>query len=164
MTFLKHWRQLITKENGLQKAFSLKMGVPGLWGSHIVVQGDQFTRNPLWRWSPNMISIWRCSGIPACPSLVPHQCLRAGIAHLSRAAMSEQSLPRDTGPRRRSVGREAKTGRRGRIPCCPAPQEARGGGWGIPAIGRPPQLVPSRSCWGRQDLAWQQGRVGWWPF
>lgn len=154
------------KKNSLQKALSLKVGVLWLWGSLLVVQRDQegFTRNPFWQWSPNTISIWWCWGFTAWPWLVPQQCLEAGTLHLSRATRSEQGHPRGAGLglRHRSMARAALVGsihtgaaltlskrHRQRLGCLSNRQ--------------PPWIVPSRSCWARQDLFWQEDVSGWWP-
>lgn len=54
---------------------------------------NEFTRNPLWRWSPNLLSIWWCSGVTPWPWFVPYQRLGASGMCLSGATKPEWGCP-----------------------------------------------------------------------
>lgn len=139
---------------------------PDSEGAMLLCEGNQteFTRNPLWRWSPVLTAIRWCSGITPWPWLVPYQHLGASIMHLSGASKPEWDCPGDLGPgpRHNNVGREVPRGRCGRSPCCHAPQKAWGGGWSISAIWRPPSgLSPAGAAdWGRTGAGGRVGQAG----
>lgn len=144
------------KENSL----SLKMGVPGLWGSHIHSREKS-------KWVHKECSLGFIYDIHkmmlryySLALVSPLPALGAGVVCLSSATKPEGGYSKDTGPgltqQHGKGGPNGPVWRKPSLPC-----STRGLGWrlGISAIGRP-SLV-----WPQQELLSKGGppssRVGW---
>lgn len=142
------------------------MGVPRLWGSHVVVRGepDRVHKESSLKMESGFdshtvmlryYSLTLVSPLPAPWSWhrAPQWCHQAWVR-----------LPWGLGARAKTQqcgkgGPKGPVGKKPLLPCSP-----KGMGWRLEYLTyleASSQLVPSRSCWPRQDWGWWQGGTGW---